>query len=125
WCAADVVHDVLHITNTRRLYLDLYAMGYIGLLESMFGGVGGEILYRPFDASWAVGVDANWVKQRGFRQNFDFRDYSTWTGHVTTYTDTGLWDVLAKSSVGRYLARHYGMTLDMSSRFANGITVGA
>ena len=122
---SDVVLENLQYTWTRQLNRDTYAMAYAGLLESMFGGVGGEILYRPFDASWAVGVDANWVKQRGFRQNFDFRDYSTWTGHVTTYTDTGLWDVLAKTSVGRYLAGDYGATLDLSRRFANGITVGA
>src|SRR5690606_32909518 len=125
WCAADVVHDVLHITNTRRLYLDLYAMGYIGLLESMFGGIGGEVLYRPFDAGWAIGVDANWVKQRGFRQDFDFRDYSTWTGHVTGYSQTRFWDILAKGSAGRYLAGDYGATLDLSRRLANGVTVGA
>lgn len=122
---SDVVLENLQYTHTRRLDRDLYAMGYIGLLESMFGGIGGEVLYRPFDAGWAIGVDANWVKQRGFRQDFDFRDYSTWTGHVTGYSQTRFWDILAKGSAGRYLAGDYGATLDLSRRFANGVTVGA
>lgn len=122
---SDVVLENLQYTRTKRLSRDVYAMAYGGLLESMFGGVGGEVLYRPFDAPWALGVNANWVKQRGFRQNFDFRDYSTWTGHVTAYTQTGWKDILAKTSVGRYLAGDYGATLDLSRRFNNGITVGA
>ena len=122
---SDVVLENLQYNWTKRLDRDVYAMAYGGLLESMFGGVGGEVLYRPSDAGWAVGVDANWVKQRGFRQNFDFRDYSTWTGHVTGYSETGLWDVVAKGSVGRYLAGDYGATLDLSRRFSSGITVGA
>ncbi|WP_285275094.1 YjbH domain-containing protein [Halopseudomonas bauzanensis] len=122
---SDVVLENLQYTHTRRLDRDVYAMGYIGLLESMFGGIGGEVLYRPFDAGWAIGVDANWVKQRGFRQDFDFRDYSTWTGHITGYSQTRFWDILAKGSAGRYLAGDYGATLDLSRRFANGVTVGA
>src|SRR5690606_35852427 len=122
---SDVVLENLQYTHTRRLDRDVYAMGYVGLLENMYGGIGGELLYRPFDAGWAIGVDANWVKQRGFRQDFDFRDYSTWTGHVTGYSETGFWDILAKGSAGRYLAGDYGATLDLSRRFANGVTVGA
>lgn len=122
---SDVVLENLQFTSTRRMDRDVYAMGYAGLLESMFGGVGGEVLYRPYDAGWAIGADANWVKQRGFRQDFDFRHYSTWTGHVTGYSETRFWNILAKGSAGRYLAGDYGATLDLSRRFANGITVGA
>ena len=122
---SDVMLENLQYNWTRLLDRDVYAMAYGGLLESMFGGVGGEVLYRPSNAGWAIGVDANWVKQRGFRHDFDFRDYSTWTGHVTAYSETGLWDVVAKGSVGRYLAGDYGATLDMSRRFSSGITVGA
>lgn len=122
---SDVVLENLQYTWTKRLDRDVYAMAYGGLLESMFGGVGGEVLYRPFDAGWAIGVDANWVKQRGFRQDFDFRDYSTWTGHITGYSQTRFWDILAKGSAGRYLAGDYGATLDLSRRFSSGVIVGA
>ena len=122
--SSDVVLENLQYTYTKRMDRDLYAMGYIGLLESMYGGAGGEVLYRPHGDNWALGVDANWVRQRGFRQDFSFREYSTWTGHMTGYLQTGFYNVLAKGSVGRYLAGDYGATLDLSRRFNNGITIG-
>lgn len=122
---SDVVLENLQYTWTQQLDRDLYVMAYGGLLENMFGGVGGEILYRPFDENWAIGMDLNWAKQRGFRQDFEFLDYSTWTGHITGYLQTPFWDIHATGSVGRYLAGDYGATLDLSRRFANGVTVGA
>lgn len=122
--SSDVILENFQYTHTKRLDRDLYAMGYGGMLESMFGGVGGEVLYRPAGGNWAVGVDANWVRQRGFRQDFSFRDYSTLTGHFTTYLQTNFYNVLVKASAGRYLAGDIGGTLDLSRRFNNGITVG-
>ncbi|UJJ33309.1 YjbH domain-containing protein [Halopseudomonas maritima] len=123
--SSDVQLSRLQYTQTHRLDRDLYAMAYAGLFEWMYGGVGGEVLYRPYGANWAIGADFNWVKQRGFEQDFSFRDYSTLTGHVTGYLQTGIYDVLAKGSVGRYLAGDYGATLDLSRRFDNGFTMGA
>lgn len=123
--SSDVVLENLQYTHTRRLDRDLYAMGYGGMLESMFGGVGGEVLYRPHGDNWAIGVDANWVRQRGFRQDFSFRDYSTLTGHMTAYLQTSFYNILAKASAGRYLAGDIGGTIDLSRRYNNGITVGA
>ena len=121
---SDVQLGHLQYTQTEQLDRDLYAMGYIGLFESMYGGVGGEVLYRPYDANWALGVDANWVKQRGYEQHLSFRDYSILTGHVTGYLKTGFHNILAKASVGRYLAGDYGGTLDLSRRFNNGVSIG-
>lgn len=123
--SSDVQLSRLQYTQTHRLDRDLYAMAYAGLFEWMYGGVGGEVLYRPYGANWAIGADFNWVKQRGFEQDFSFRDYSTLTGHVTGYLQTGIYDVLAKGSVGRYLAGDYGATLDLSRRFDNGFVMGA
>lgn len=122
---SDVVLERLQYTQTQRVGNDLYAMGYAGLLENMFGGVGGEVLLRPHGSDWALGVDANWVKQRGFRQDLSFRDYSVWTGHMTGYLQTNFYNVLARGSVGRYLAGDYGATMELSRRFNNGITIGA
>jgi hypothetical protein len=115
----------LQYTRTAKLSDNVYALGYGGLLEMMYAGAGGEVLYRPFDSSWALGADINWVRQRAFDQQFDLRDYSTWTGHVSAYWETGIEDVLAKLSVGRYLAKDVGTTLDLSREFASGVRVGA
>ncbi|MDR9439317.1 MAG: YjbH domain-containing protein [Halomonas sp.] len=115
----------LQYTRTAKLGDDWYAMGYGGLLEMMFAGAGGELLYRPFNSPLALGVDANWVRQRDFDQGFGLRDYDTWTGHATAYVDTGLEDILAQVSVGRYLAGDVGTTLDLSREFDSGVRVGA
>jgi hypothetical protein len=117
--------DHLQLSAAGRLRRDLYGMVYGGLLESMYGGVGGELLYRPFGEHWAIGGDVNWVRQRGFAQHFGFRDYDVVTGHLTAYVDTGIQDVLAKVSYGRYLAGDIGTTIDLSRVFGNGVRMGA
>lgn len=115
----------LQYTRTKRLGGNWYAMGYGGLLEMMYAGAGGELLYRPFNSPVAYGFDLNWVKQRDFDQQFSMRDYSTWTGHITAYIETGIEDVLAKISIGRYLAKDIGTTIDLSREFDSGVRVGA
>ncbi|KAA0014676.1 YjbH domain-containing protein [Billgrantia pellis] len=120
----DIGISTLQYTHTSRLGNDWYAMGYGGLLETMFAGAGGELLYRPFNSDVALGLDINWVRQREFDQRFDLRDYSTWTGHVTGYWQTDYEDVLAKVSVGRYLAGDLGLTFDVSREFDSGIRLG-
>lgn len=114
----------LQYTRTARLSQNWFAMGYVGMLEMMFGGVGGELLYRPFNSPFAVGLDSNWVKQRDFDVHFGFRDYETVTGHLTGYWDTGLKGILVKASAGRYLAKDWGGTLDLSRRFDSGARFG-
>jgi len=116
----------LQLTGTRQLGRDLYGMAYAGLLEYMYGGVGGEILYRPMDQRWALGAELNWVKQRDFDQRFSFRDYSVTTGHATLYY---LWGdkrrIISAVSAGRYLAKDWGATVSVARAFDNGVTMGA
>lgn len=123
--SSDTYIENMQYTQTHQFNRDWYGVGYAGLLEAMYGGFGGEVMYRPFGQNWAVGTDVNWVKQRGFKQDFSFRDYSVWTGHVTGYYQSNFHNILGKLSVGRYLARDIGATIDLSRRFDNGITVGA
>ncbi|WP_267965961.1 YjbH domain-containing protein [Billgrantia aerodenitrificans] len=114
----------LQYTRTAQLAPDWYLLGYGGLLEMMYAGVGGEVLYRPFNSRWALGLDINRVRQREFDQRFELRDYQAWTGHLSAYVDTGFEDLLAQISVGRYLAGDHGVTFDLSREFANGVRVG-
>lgn len=116
----------LQLTTARVLGRDLYGMAYAGLFESMFGGVGGELLYRPFGERWALGMDANWVQQRDFDQQFSFRDYRVATGHATLYQSFGRQQrVVGALSAGRYLAGDWGATLNLARAFPNGVTMGA
>ncbi|MCD9028701.1 YjbH domain-containing protein [Luteimonas sp. BDR2-5] len=116
----------LQLTTAHQLGRDWYGMAYAGYLESMYGGVGGEVLYRPFGERWAVGLDVNQVRQRNFNQRAGFRDYEITTGHVTGYFTFGREQrVQALVSAGKYLAGDIGATVNVARRFDNGVTMGA
>lgn len=122
--SSNVMLPFFQLTHTAQLSDNIYGMSYGGLLETMYGGVGGEVLYRPMGENYAFGMDINWVKQRAFEQDFNFRPYETITGHITHYWDTHYHGILLTTSIGRYLAKDYGITFDISRRFTNGVTMG-
>tara|TARA_B100001559_G_scaffold40408_1_gene30032 strand:+ start:6065 stop:8188 length:2124 start_codon:yes stop_codon:yes gene_type:complete len=104
-------------------YKDIFTRLDFGYLEPMFGGFGGEILYRPFDKKYSIGFSAHMVKQREYNQLFKFRDYSTTTGHLGIYYDLP-YQVRSNILIGKYLAGDKGVTLDLSRRFKSGFTLG-
>ncbi|MDG1995820.1 MAG: YjbH domain-containing protein, partial [Emcibacteraceae bacterium] len=80
-------------TSIRRLTAEynenpiknFYTRLTVGHLEEMYSGISGEILYQPFASSIGLGLDINFVKQRGYDQLFSLKDYQTVTGHATAY----------------------------------------
>lgn len=120
---SDVTMPALQLNHAKQLDQDLYGMVYGGYLEPMYAGLGGELLYRPLGERWSIGADLNYVRQRDFNQGFGLRDYRTLTGHVTGYTKLPF-DLDAAVSVGRYLARDWGTTIDISREFTNGVKFG-
>ncbi len=117
--------------NLQRLQLeylsspakDLFLRLDLGYFEEMFGGVGGELLYRPFNSRSAIGLSLHKVKQRGFKQRFSFRDYSNTTGHLTFYYDFPS-NISGQLMLGEYLAGDKGATVDLSRRFNSGFLLG-
>ncbi len=104
---------------------NVYGKVSAGLLEQMFAGAGGEVLWRPPSSRFAFGAEAYYARQRDFDTLFTFQDYDVVTGHASIYYDTPYanWDVAVHA--GRYLARDWGATLEVSRRFPNGWEVGA
>jgi hypothetical protein len=104
---------------------NVYAKASAGLLEQMFGGVGGEVLWRPPNSRLAYGAEVYYARQRDFDTLLTFQDYDVVTGHASIYWDTPYahWD--AAVHVGRYLAKDLGATLEVSRRFPNGWEIGA
>jgi hypothetical protein len=115
----------LSLDYVTKLDGDLYGRVSAGMLEGMFGGVSGELLWQPAERSWGLGAEINWVKQRDFDQRFGFRDYDVVTGHASLYWDTGWKDLSAQIDVGRYLAKDWGGTFTLKRRFSNGWELGA
>ncbi|HZH45604.1 MAG TPA: YjbH domain-containing protein [Roseococcus sp.] len=103
---------------------DIYARVTAGLLEPMFGGVSAEVLWRPVDRAWAVGLDVSHVRQREYRQGLGFLPYAVTTGHASLYLDLPVWSLFTVLRAGRYLAGDWGGTVEVGRRFDNGIEVG-
>jgi hypothetical protein len=103
---------------------DILARVTGGYLEPMFAGISAEVLWRPQDQPWALGVEVAHVAQRGYRQQFDMLGYSVTTGHVSLYADLPWWNLYGILRGGRYLAGDWGGTIEMGRRFDSGIEVG-
>lgn len=103
---------------------NLYGRATVGYLETMYGGVSGEVLWKPVNGPLALGAELNYVKKRDFDQMFGFQDYDIVTGHASAYYDFG-GGYLGQLDVGRYLAGDYGATFSVDREFDNGFRVGA
>lgn len=124
--SSNILLNNLQLTHLDQFSQDWYGQVYGGYLEMMYAGAGGELLYRPFGKSWALGVDGNWVKQRDWNNTLKMADYDVVTGHVTGYWQLPFLEgVTAKVAVGRYLAGDVGATFDFSKQFDSGIVMGA
>tara|TARA_Y100001956_G_scaffold5226_1_gene4693 strand:- start:25934 stop:28132 length:2199 start_codon:yes stop_codon:yes gene_type:complete len=141
----------LQLTWFEQPTESVYTQAYGGYLESMFAGVGGEVLYRPLNANWAVGADANLISQRDpdswfgvYDEDYFFYDESTCndpipqcqayvlsqgtTGHVSGYYMPQwqfLDNTLFKVSAGKFLGGDIGARVDFSKQFKSGVLVGA
>ena len=121
----------LQLTHFGQAGTNHFYSAYAGYLESAFAGVGAEWLYRPWHSPVALGSDINLVQQRNFDQFFGFdaagqqTGYKVSTGHATVYWDTGWQNVHANVSVGQYLAKDRGVTVELARIFDNGVSIGA
>jgi hypothetical protein len=110
------INDTTHISLTG------------GYLEEMYGGIGGEVLYRPFQSRLAFGAEGWWVKKRApFSDlNLDFTDTgASFTGHINAWYDLHAWDVTLSAKIGQYLGENLGTTFGASKTFNNGSKIAA
>jgi len=117
------------ITNLTGAYYfkpgtNFYGRVTAGYLEPMFGGVSAELLWKPVNSRFALGVEANYARQRDYDQLLGFQDYDVATGHVSAYWDMG-GGYHGQVDAGRYLAGDWGATLSLDREFENGWRVGA
>ena len=99
-----------------------------GILEYMFNGYGSEVLYKPFDKNYAIGVEAWKVYQRNYDQMFgilDDVDYKTTTGHISFYYHEPKTNILFRMKGGRFLAQDSGISFEFTREFYSGFRLGA
>ena len=119
-------------TGLESLYLDkrgtlvpqLHYRVFGGILEQMYSGAGGEMLYQPHKSRLAFGLSGSWVQQRGYERNLDLLDYKTTTAFASAYWASPFYNLDFAVHAGRYLAKDVGATLEARRTFANGWMVG-
>ena len=123
-----IKEDDIKVTNMQMDYIfspykDIYARITGGIFETMYAGLGVEFLYKPFDKKYSFGIELFDVKQRSYKQRFDFLEYRTTTGHFSFDYQLPM-GIIANLSLGRYLAKDDGYTLDLSRRTKSGFLTG-
>lgn len=120
----DPALERLSLDYLFKLHPDFYGRVSVGYLETMYGGVSAELLWKPANSRLALGAEINYARQRDFEQRLGFRDYDVLTGHLSAYYafDNGF---QAQIDAGRYLAGDWGGTFTVNRQFRNGWKVGA
>ncbi|MGK0293148.1 MAG: hypothetical protein ACI9U1_001540 [Porticoccaceae bacterium] len=116
--------DSLYFEKRGSAYKGLHYRVFGGVLEGMYSGAGGEVLYQPFQSRVAYGLSANWVRQRDYDKSFKHLDYQTATAFASVYWASPFYNVDVAVHAGKYLAKDIGATLEVRRTFSNGWMVG-
>ena len=114
----------LYLEKRGNIRNDIYYRVFGGVLEEMYSGVGGEVLYQPFQSRLAFGVSTNWVQQRDYDKSFKHLDYQTTTAFASVYWASPFYNFDVALHTGKYLAKDVGSTVEVRRTFNNGWMVG-
>lgn len=109
----------------RTLGHDVHVAAAGGYLEEMYAGFGGDVLYRPFRSTWAVGAEG-WLALKRSPDtglNMGFSGDRVFTGHIKAYYEFPDTDMTFEARAGRYLNEDIGGTLALNQRFDHGLNV--
>jgi hypothetical protein len=116
--------DSLYFEKRGSAFKGLHYRVFGGVLEQMYSGFGGEVLYQPSQSRLAYGLSANWVRQRDYDKSFKHLDYQTATAFASVYWALPLYNFDVAVHAGKYLAKDVGATLEIRRTFNNGWMVG-
>ena len=117
--------ESLYLEKKSTYNEKIHYRAYAGVLESMYSGLGIEVLYQPFMSRIAVGGTINKVIKRDYSRNLKLLDYKTTTGFLSLYYASPLYNYDFALHIGRYLAKDKGATFEIRRTFDNGFSVGA
>lgn len=120
-----VLLDRNFLTGFVTLGDDIHFASSVGYLEEMYMGLSHEVLYRPFEKNWAVGVEAAFAFKR---DPYTFMAMGPNGDHILTGFLNGYYEIPGtgatfKASIGRYLAGDIGGSLSLQNEFKNGVMI--
>jgi hypothetical protein len=116
--------DSLYLEKRGTAINDLHYRVFGGVLEFMYSGIGGEILYQPYQSRLAYGLSVNRVHQRNYDKSFKHLDYKTSTAFASLYWASPFYNFDLALHAGKYLAKDTGATIEARRTFHNGWSVG-
>lgn len=116
--------DMLMVEGRDSINSRMHYRVFGGVLEEMYSGVGGELLYWPHQSRLAAGVSLAYAKQRDYDKSFKHLDYQVLTGFVSAYWASPFYNADVAIHAGRYLAKDLGATLEVRRTFENGWQIG-
>lgn len=119
--------DRMYVRNLYSFTPEWHTSVMTGYVEEMYSATGGEVLYRPFGKTWAMGADAYIAAKRdpATAFNLGLAQTAVLTGHVTGYYEWQDEDITLSLSAGRYLAGDMGATFQIDNRFMSGAKLSA
>ena len=117
--------DSLLIERRKSISHSFHYRVYAGILESMYSGIGSELLYLPFRSRVGFGLSAMELKQRDFDKGFGHLDYRTFSGFLSIFWASPFHNIDFAIHTGKYLAKDFGATLELRRTFHNGWMIGA
>ncbi len=100
-----------------------------GYLEEMYAGIGGEVLYRPFQSPFAIGAEGWNIYKRdpaaALALGLDPDRSGSFTGHINLYYDIPNTDITAFAQAGRFIAGDLGITGGLQREWDSGMKVKA
>ena len=139
----DITMSNLQLTWFQEYSETIDQQFYAGYLESMFAGVGTELLYRPQGSNWAIGADVNLISQRDPQSYFgvytdkwqNIPEYGRpfqvidqgFTGFVSGYYYPQwefLSDTMIQLDIGQFLGGDKGAQLNFAKQFKSGVIAG-
>ncbi len=114
--------ETLYATYTNSLTPSTHIALTNGLLEEMYSGFGGEILYRPFTSKFAIGAET-WIAAKRDPDSFLHATPSgdvVLTGHLNGWYDLPEHNLTLNTKIGRYLGGDIGATFGLNKTFQNG-----
>ncbi len=119
----------LYLSWLHSLSTDMHVGLTAGYLEEAFAGYGGEILYRPFGKTFAVGAELWNAHKRNPSQTSGLKlfDENHVSGHLNLHYEVPYQfakrDITASLKLGRYLLGDYGGEFNLKTTFDNGTSM--
>ncbi|MEI6560401.1 MAG: YjbH domain-containing protein, partial [Rhodospirillaceae bacterium] len=97
-----------------------------GWFEEIYGGLSGEVLYRPWRRRWALGLEVDALQKRLPGATPFFEPHTgTVSAFASLYYQSAGGDIDGAVHVGRYLGGDTGSTFELGRRFDGGLRLAA